>query len=79
MGLKFAGLNGAAIAAGFVSWGISLGVESLSFGQNLYVQGLELFVAIAFSLAVFFGLASLLKLPELEIFWQRIKGKLKRR
>ncbi len=78
-GLNLLGLTGAAIAAGFVSWGISLGVESLSFGQNLYVQGLELFVAIAFSLAVFFGLASLLKLPELEIFWQRIKGKLKRR
>ncbi|AMA07975.1 murein biosynthesis integral membrane protein MurJ [Picosynechococcus sp. PCC 73109] len=78
-GLNLLGLTGAAIAAGFVSWGISLGVESLSFGQNLYVQGLELFVAIAFSLVVFFGLASLLKLPELDIFWQRIKGKLKRR
>ncbi|BAW95287.1 integral membrane protein MviN [[Synechococcus] sp. NIES-970] len=77
-GVSLLGLTGAAIASGFVSWGISLGVESLSFGQNLYVQGLELLVAIALALVVFFGLASTLKLPELDIFWQRVKGKLKR-
>lgn len=77
-GLNLLGLTAAATVAGFASWGISLGVESLSFGQNLYVQGLELMVAIAVSLTIFFGLAMLLKLPELDILWQRVQAKLGR-
>lgn len=77
-GLNLLGLVGASIVAGCASWGISLGVASLSFGNNLYIQGLELVVAIAVSLSIFFGLAMLLKLPELEILKNRVMAKLKR-
>ncbi|NJN72173.1 MAG: murein biosynthesis integral membrane protein MurJ [Limnothrix sp. RL_2_0] len=77
-GLNLLGLTGAATVAGFASWGISLGVESLSFGQNLYMQGVELMVAIAVSLIIFFSLATLLKLPELDILWRRVQAKLGR-
>ncbi len=76
-GLKLLGLTGAAIAAGFASWGISLGVASLGFEDNIWVEGAELCVAMAIALGIFFSLATLLKLPELEILWLRIKRKLK--
>ncbi|MGB2926251.1 MAG: murein biosynthesis integral membrane protein MurJ [Limnothrix sp.] len=77
-GLNLLGLTAAATVAALASWGVSLGVESFDFGLNLYVQGLELIVAIALSLTIFFSLAMLLKLPELDILWARVKTKLNR-
>lgn len=78
-GVNLLGLTMAAIASGFASWGLARWVESLSFGMNLYVQGLELIVAIALVFVIFFGLAMLLRLPELDILWQRVNGKFKRK
>ncbi len=77
-GVNLLGLTVAAIASSFASWGLARWVESLSFGMNLYVQGLELIVAIALVFTIFFGLAMLLKLPELEILKTRVMAKLKR-
>lgn len=72
------GLTTIAIAAGLGSWGSSR-LWAQTFGeQNLWQQLGQVSFGIAVAIAIFFGLATLLKLPEMDLLRERVFKKLKR-
>ncbi len=73
------GLAGASVVTGLVTWGVSLGWQSLIPATNLITLLLQLAVAGGAGLGVFALIASQLKLPEVDLFVSRVRAKVFKR
>ncbi len=71
-----AGLTGASVVTGLVAWGLWHGTEALWGSQGFLLLLLDSGIASVGGLAVFVALALRLKLPEVDMFINRIKGRI---
>lgn len=74
-GLPILGLAIGSIIAGVVSWVVLLGCQSFLGTEGLLIQLVELAIAGAAGLAIFALLATRLKLPEVDLFVNRLRQK----
>jgi len=74
-GMALLGLTLASVVAGSASRGVSLGVTQWLGTNNLFLQLLELSLAVAVAAIVFGVIALQLKLPEVEMLVSRVKQK----
>ncbi|MEB3828811.1 murein biosynthesis integral membrane protein MurJ [Phormidium sp. CCY1219] len=72
-------LSGASVLAGFAGWGILHGCEQLIAPVGLPIQFVQLSVAGFGGLGVFALCATQLKLPEVDIFVERVRQRFSRR
>ena len=77
-GVSILGLTGASMVAGLASWGVSYEFQKLLPTQTLLLQIIQLSVAGFVGLAIFAGIATLMKLPEVDIFVARLRQKFNR-
>ena len=74
-GMAFLGLTLASVVAGSASRGVSLGITQWLGTNNLFLQLLELSLAVAVAAIVFGVIAWQLKLPEVDMLVSRVKQK----
>ncbi len=77
-GLSLLGLMGISIIAGAGSWGISLAWEEVLGSNNIFLQLLQLILALGVAFSLFLILAMQLKLPEVDILLSRLLQKFKK-
>ncbi len=70
------GLTGASVITGLVAWGLWHGTEALWGSQGFLLLLVDSGIASIGGLAVFVALALQLKLPEVDMFMNRIKGRI---
>ncbi len=73
-----AGLSGCAAIAGLAAWGVSGAWERWLGSESFLLLCLQLGVASGVAIALFGGLAFLLRLPELDLLVERVRQKLGR-
>jgi putative peptidoglycan lipid II flippase len=72
-GLPLLGLTGSSAVAGLASWGVSWGCQQVFDTNNFFVQLLQLSLAGVVGLGVFALFAAQLKLPEVDMFVNRLR------
>ncbi|MGK7888342.1 MAG: murein biosynthesis integral membrane protein MurJ [Leptolyngbyaceae cyanobacterium] len=71
-------LTGASAIAGFTAWGTRMSLETWLGTEGLLVHLVQLGGSSLVGLSVFGAIATLLRLPEVDLFTQRIRQKLRR-